>query len=132
MSKPASKAVIVIEVSDEGGESHVVQIPAKYEVCDRCHGHGHHDNPAFANGITSDEWHSPDWDEESREAYIRGDYDVQCTACHGERVMLVADEDSFTTEMRDAWKKHVDACNAMAEEYASERFLRMAESGGRF
>lgn len=60
-----------------------------WQICERCNGYGHHDHPAFRNGITSDEWHGPDWDDDSREAYLRGDYDVPCEAgCENGKVKV--------------------------------------------
>ena len=60
---------------------------SQYEwiICERCRGHGMVDHPAFSNGITSSEW-ADEWDEDSREAYLAGVYDVPCKACEGGRV----------------------------------------------
>ena len=121
---------ITITVLDEDTAEVEVRLPAKYEVCPRCQGRGTHDHPAFSNGITSDEWNSPDWDDDSREAYVRGAYDVACTQCQGERVVLVADEASFTPEQQAAWQEHQKVAREIAEDYASERHLRFMESGG--
>lgn len=58
-----------------------VQIPAKWEICDVCDGNGTHVNRNIdGNGITTDEWNGPDWDDESREMYMSGGYDVACEA----------------------------------------------------
>lgn len=51
-------------------------------ICDKCRGEGKHDHPAFSNGITSEEWNN-DWDEDSREGYLEGRYDVHCDDCGG-------------------------------------------------
>lgn len=80
----------------EGTLSRKLVVPAVYDVCSRCHGHGTHDHPAFSNGITASEWYGPDWDDESRETYMSGGYDVTCTRCKGERVELVPDEARLT------------------------------------
>jgi hypothetical protein len=112
--------VFCITVFDEDGEPADVRLPARFEVCSRCQGHGKHDHPAFANGITSDEWNSPDWDDESRETYMRGGYDVRCEACRGERVVLTADEEAMTEEQRALWVAHVEASCAEAQEREAE------------
>lgn len=52
-----------------------------WAICDCCEGHGKIDNPAFSNGFTSTEW--SDLDEEFREDYRKGTYDVQCSECKG-------------------------------------------------
>lgn len=62
------------------------------EVCPRCRGEGTHVNPNIdGNGITADEWWN-EWDDESREMYISGGYDVVCEECGGKNVVDVPDE----------------------------------------
>lgn len=112
-----------IEYIDDEGDEQTLTIPAKYEVCGRCYGKGKHDHPAFANGITSSEWNSPDWDDDSHEAYIRGDYDVQCTVCNGERVVPVPDYDRLTPEQLtivENWQRY--QAEAAAERRSQERY----------
>jgi hypothetical protein len=78
-------------VTEEGDEIEVA-LPASYEVCDRCCGEGKHTNPAIdGNGITSEEF-DRDWDDESKEAYFAGDYDVICEECGGKRVLPTINE----------------------------------------
>ena len=57
--------------------------PGKFHwaICDCCEGSGSSDHPAFSNGITSSEWQ--EWDEDEREGYLRGRYDVPCAECGG-------------------------------------------------
>lgn len=75
--------------SDDEGEA--VQVPARAEVCPRCEGTGRHVNPAVdGHGISSEEWEH-EWDEEGREAYLAGRYDVTCESCGGNNVVLVPD-----------------------------------------
>ncbi len=83
-------------------------VPALAVVCGRCDGRGTHDHEAFSNGITSSEWDGPDWDEESREAYMRGAYDVRCTECEGKRVQLVPDEARAPTGFMEIYGKALD------------------------
>lgn len=74
------------------GDEVEVALPASYEVCDRCRGAGKHVNPAIdGDGITSEEF-DRDWDDESKEAYFAGDYDVLCEECGGKRVTLAINE----------------------------------------
>jgi len=88
------KNTIDFTFENDEGEEITVQLPGRFEVCDRCDGHGTHTNPNIdGHGITEDEWNGPDWDDESRETYLSGGYDVTCEECHGERVVLVVDED---------------------------------------
>jgi hypothetical protein len=123
------ETIVFITLDDETREVEH-RLPARYVVCSQCEGRGTHDHPAFSNGITSDEWHGPDWDDESRESYLRGDYDVPCTTCDGKRVVLEADEERFTPEQRKVWEEHLELEREIAADDASERYLRCAESGG--
>ncbi len=72
---------IQLQAGDE-----TITVPAIYEVCSRCQGHGVHDHPAFSNGITDEEFRQ---DPGFREEYMAGTYDVTCDTCHGQRVVLV-------------------------------------------
>lgn len=59
----------------EGDEAEF-EVPAVYQVCETCDGKGSHVNPSIdAHGITAEEW-SEEWDDESRQGYLAGDYDV--------------------------------------------------------
>lgn len=117
-----------ITVEDDEGTEHVV--PSTFEVCPRCNGKGVHDHPAFANGITAEEFRGPDWDDESREGYMRGDYDVACSVCKGLRVVAVADLSRCTFALKRLLVKQRRAERELAEDYASERYIRMHEQGG--
>lgn len=57
-----------------------------WAICPRCEGEGKVDHPAFSNGITSGEW--ADWDQDDRDSYMGGAYDVAC-GCEGGRVRQV-------------------------------------------
>lgn len=75
----------------EGDDEITVEVPAIWEICSRCSGDGHHSNPAIdGNGIGMDEWYGPDWDDESRESYMSGAWDVRCEAgCKGGKILVV-------------------------------------------
>ena len=82
-------------------EFYETKLPTRFEVCDRCSGHGTHVNPAIdGHGVTADEWN--DWGEESQSMYLSGGYDVSCHECDGMRVVLIVVEDSliFPFELR--------------------------------
>lgn len=65
-----------------------------WKICCRCEGAGKVDHPAFSNGITSSEW--TEWDQDDRENYMRGTYDVRCEACKGSGKIQVPDVRSAT------------------------------------
>jgi DnaJ-class molecular chaperone len=120
----STRGKLTIEIEDpETGDNVEIELPAAWEICHRCDGDGKHDHPAFSNGITSDEWNGPDWDDESRESYLRGAYDVQCSVCNGSGKILVVDEDKLTPAQRDTWEKHLRSeAASRAEQRSNERF----------
>lgn len=85
-----------IQVGDE-------EFPAKWEICSRCRGEGHHGNPAF-DGTTTEWWLEGDPDGDDLQAYIEGQFDVPCEDpdCENGKV-LVADTDSMSDEQRKEW-----------------------------
>ena len=102
-------------------ELYETKLPTRFEVCDRCSGHGTHVNPAIdGHGVTADEWN--DWGEESQSMYLSGGYDVSCHECDGMRVVLIVVEDSLNEKDREQWTNHVYECYAYeAERLAEER-----------
>lgn len=55
----------------------------KWEICGQCDGHGTVSNPSFDQGWTQSEW--ADEDEDFKEDYFAGRYDVPC-GCKGGKV----------------------------------------------
>jgi RecJ-like exonuclease len=116
-------------VTDDGDEAEH-SIPARYEVCSRCAGTGTHVNPSIdGNGISPEEFRA---DPDFEESYFRGDYDVTCEKCDGERVVPVADLERATSEQRAAYREHQRVLAEMRRDDASERRLRMMEAGERW
>lgn len=84
-----------------------VDLPARFEVCTTCQGRGTHDHPSFREtGITSEEWRGPDWDDDSRQAYLDGVYDVPCSECAGARVVPILDRARCTHAQLVAFDAH--------------------------
>lgn len=119
---PARRPKDSIEVfmSDAQGE-YSEYAPGKYEVCQDCDGRGSHALHGIA--ITGDEWNGPDWDDDSREAYIRGDYDTVCPTCKGKRVVLVLDRQRATKAQIEAYDADLEAAAEIRAEERSERIL---------
>lgn len=83
-------AKITFWMTVEEGTEAEVELPAKYEVCERCQGEGKHVNPSIdGNGISREDF---DQDPDFEEAYFRGDYDVNCEECKGRTTVLEVDE----------------------------------------
>ena len=126
MAKPTFR----IETFDKDGDELVLELPAKFEVCGTCEGRGTHVNPSIdGNGLSAEDFaEDPDFEE----AYFRGDYDVQCHTCHGEKVVAVPDYTRMTFAQKRALVRHRRSEAESARDDYSERFLRMAESGERW
>jgi len=91
---------------NENGEEVTVGIPAKYEVCSGCEGHGKHVDPAVdGNGISQEQF---DEDPDFEEAYFAGRYDVTCETCNGNRVEMVPDWEAMKKDIRELYEKHLD------------------------
>lgn len=101
---------------DEDGAVEAIKLPSRFAVCPRCDGHGKHDHPAFSNGITGSEWE--EWDDEERDGYFSGRYDVVCGECHGKRVVAEIDWDALdleTARVVECWYREEEAYRHMCE-----------------
>ena len=98
---------ITFTVEDEDGNEVDMTLPAKFEVCDRCHGRGSVDGNGFEGGITGSEW--SEMDQDDRESYMSGDYDEYCPECKGLRVVLHPDEDRADSEILKAYWQKLEA-----------------------
>ncbi len=131
-----SEIIFVYDGWDEGEEvpadsnqiEFYISVGCKFEVCQTCEGRGSHVNPSIDdNGITQSEW--AEWDEDERETYRSGGYDVTCYECGGQRVVEVPDLEHAS----EAVKLHVErmdreSAEAAAEE-AADRRTQWYESG---
>lgn len=87
-------SVAVDEVEHGADEDHVIQLPAKYEICSTCRGTGGHSLRFGA--ITQRD--REQWDDDSFDAYMNGDYDETCDDCEGTGKVLVVDRERVRTE----------------------------------
>ncbi len=108
-----------------------IELPARYEICERCRGEGHHSNPSIdGNGITSSEF--AEWDEDEVEGYFSGRYDIACEERCDNGKALVVDEQRLTRFQRiifKAWEQSEEDRRRMD---ADDRQTRFWENGGRF
>ncbi len=84
--------MLTLKWEDFDEEEH--DLPAKFDVCSNCKGHGSHLNESMRNhAYSADEM--AEFEEEEREEYSKrgGIYDVTCETCEGKRVEKVVDED---------------------------------------
>lgn len=117
--------------TDEGTEEFIeMTLPAKYEICTRCEGKGSHTNPSIdGHGISEDEWNGPDWDDESRETYLTGGYDVRCEARCKDGKVVVIDIDALTTDQTKVFEEYMEGVEEDEREAAYDRRTRAAEDG---
>lgn len=102
---------ITINIGDEEHE-----VPARFEVCPCCHGHGSTDHPAFSNGVDMSEW-----DEDDRDSYYDGAYDVTCQECNGRGLVAVPCEDLMDPELVEQMHEDAREIAHMNAIYTSER-----------
>ena len=101
----------------------VWDLPCHFVVCGRCKGEGAHTNPNIdGNGITAMEMDElgPDFEE----AYFRGDYDVTCEECKGEKVVLEVNRNQAKHSSPEELKEYDEWAASEAETeamYAAER-----------
>lgn len=77
---------MIIEVyNDESGDTEEHKIPAKWEICEECHGNGSHSKHLGA--ITQDDI-DRDWSHEEFSSYLDGGYDKECETCDGSGKVL--------------------------------------------
>lgn len=115
---------------DDGDDDIKITLPAKYEVCGTCSGKGSYVNPSIdSHGITEDEW-ANEWDDDARNDYLTGAFDVMCNACAGKRVIPVVDEKILSNEQKKLYKRVNKYERNLRYERESDRKTRMMESGG--
>lgn len=105
--------------NDEGGVDEI-ELPWKWEICDRCHGNGTHVNPAVDGWSRNDEW----VDDDFVEGYFEGRYDVRCEEGCDNGKARVVDESRMTPEQVEAWHRQ------LREEYAYQQECRMERMMG--
>lgn len=130
-----SRETLTIRLYDEAtGDETEHELPAKYEVCGRCEGHGTHLNPSIGeHAYTAEEFAEAFHDDDQREQYFRrgGIYDVTCDGCSGKRVVLVVDERACKTGLpRELLKRYRHQEQERQRSNAEDRATMWMESGG--
>lgn len=103
------------------------EIPLCWQICSNCDGNGEHTNRNIdGNGITASEWEN-DWDEEERETYMSGGYDVTCKECGGTGKVYGPNYDAMTQAQTEILENHL---NVSAQMDYEDAYTRRMESGG--
>jgi len=123
---------ITVENSEHGTDEDFIEttLSAKYEICTRCRGKGSHTNPSIdGHGISADEWNGPGWDDESRDMYLSGGYNVGCEAACDNGKVLIIDLAALTTDQTKLVEEYLEGVDESEREAAYDRRTREAEDG---
>lgn len=121
---------IAIDLNPNGEEIFVI-VPEKREVCPTCDGWGSHLNRSIGLHAYTKEEFDQEFDDKHAEQYFRrgGIYDVQCSECHGEKVISVVDEDQLTSEQKILYVQYLERMDRLAQDDEDDRRTRWAENG---
>lgn len=100
-------------------DEQINEVPACFEVCETCNGKGSHVNPSIdSHGLSREDF---DEDSDFAEDYFSWRYDVQCSECHGRRVVPVVDESRASAAQQQAAEDVADSFFRNEAEIAHER-----------
>lgn len=86
---------------DDGPDEVEFELPGKYHVCPACEGKGTLMHPSLRGVAITEEDRDRDWSPDEWEQYTSGGYDVTCTTCKGQRVVLVPDREACARNADD-------------------------------
>ena len=117
-----SATFICVEVCDDEG-SQEVNFPAKWIICGTCRGNGKH---SLRFGAITREDREENWDDESWDDYMAGNYDERCDDCSGSGKRLVIDEEACENNPKfqkhlENWRIGQESLREMEAIYAAER-----------
>ena len=96
----------------------VIELPAKWEICENCRGNGKHVNPSIdGNGLSGEILD----DHEFMADYMAGMFDVPCAPCKASGKVLMPDYDFLTIVQQEALQEQQQADYESAMERAAER-----------
>jgi len=126
---------IEVEIGYNDDDEMIVEtLPAKFEVCHECEGHGYVLNPSMrGHCYSAEEFHDTFHDEDDRAEYFKrgGRYDVVYPCCNGKNVVKVIDEEACNAkpELKAIMKAyHARRGELFRERQEDARICRM-ESG---
>ena len=113
------KPITVYAISPSG-DRYEIAVPGLREVCSNCNGEGSHVNRAIdGHGLTREDFEE---DPEFEEAYFRGDFDVACEECGGNKVVDYPNLDLVDEQTReDIFRERQEEAQSRAENDAERR-----------
>lgn len=110
---PRTMTLRIVLGEDDEGEEIEARVPARFEVCSVCNGHGSYVNPAIDDcGLSSEDFYA---DPGFEEDYFAGVYDVTCAECGGKNVVPVPDKtriDKGMMKQIEDWQRREAAYRA--------------------
>lgn len=116
------RRLAVIECETEDGATYKLMWSAERKLCPQCDGDGTMVNPAIdGNGLTAEDFAE---DPDFRESYMRGDYDVKCDECDGNKFVLEPLFEDLPENIRADYLRKIEADRRFeAEERRHQRDL---------
>lgn len=111
------KKMIKTFVELKNGHQLEIMLPAKFIVCPCCDGDGSRVNPAV-DAVSIDDL---DCDPDFKESYYRGDYDIPCSECNGEKVILEVNRVALSLKMLERLDRAENSKYQAEAEAAFER-----------
>lgn len=112
-------ASIMWERDNGEGEVEVLEVPAKWTVCDGCGGEGRVLSPAFRGQLDSEFMEDEEFMQEYKKGG-RGIYSCACPECNGRTTVLAPDTSTAIGREYAAWK-----CEEEWERRAERRMMMM-------
>lgn len=112
-------------LSERTGYEYQVTVPGKRAMCEECDGRG----TVLMDGLRGHAFSSEELfeDESFAEGYFRGDYDVKCDVCHGEKVVIEPDESRMSKRQLMLWNL---TRQRLADAEAEARHYRQLRNAG--
>lgn len=88
------------------------RVPGKRIICPRCNGEGVHDPEGFGDGFTGAEFAEMEaGDPDFRRNYFSGRFDVRCSECKGDKIVIGPDVERMNEEEWAAYEGSLRAEN---------------------
>lgn len=126
---------IKVEIGYNDDDEMIVEtLPAKFEVCHECEGHGYVLNPSMrGHCYSAEEFHDAFEDEDDRAEYFKrgGRYDVVCPCCNGKNVVKVIDEEACNAkpELKAIMQAYHTRCDELFRERQEDARIYRMECG---